>query len=108
MDKIKKYRVWMIINPPDEPITIPVSTMNEAIVALKVLAKIGNHPDIDKAMVANVSGLEEYNEEEQEWQEWYDYNGEDVEYYWQQAESDDNLTFNSFYTLESEVIYAST
>jgi len=108
MDKIKKYRVWTIINPPDEPITIPVNTMDEAIVALKVLAKIGNHPDIDKAMVANVSGLEEYNEKEQEWQEWYDYNGEDVEYYWQQAESDDNLTFNSFYILESEAINAST
>ena len=33
-----KYRVWIIINPPNQPIYISVNTMNEAIVALKTLA----------------------------------------------------------------------
>ena len=103
-----KYRVWIIINPPDQPIYISVNTMNEVIVALKTLAVIGNHKDIDKAMFANVSGLEVYDAENDFWEEWYDCNGEDIEHYWQQAESDDDLTFKSFELLESEGDNAST
>lgn len=76
-----EFRVWLIINPPSDPIYIPVKTLDEVMVAFSTLARIGNHPSIEQAMIANCSGLE-YKDSEGDWVEFMDQNGEDIESYW--------------------------
>ena len=83
-----KFRVWYIINPPSEPIYIPVKTVDEVMIAFSALAKIGNHPSIEEAMTANCSGLE-YKDSQGDWVEFMDQNGEDIESYWYTYENSD-------------------
>lgn len=91
---------WMVINPPNNSIKIPVRTMDEVMIAMKTLAEIGNHPSIEESMIANCSGLEEYDSEivedssDDPYSEWYDFDGNDVEFYWDLfVESDYKLRF---------------
>ena len=90
-----KFRVWMIINPPSEPIYIPVKTVDEVMVVFATLARIGNHPSLAEAMEANCSGLE-YLDKQGDWVEFYDNEGEDIEEYWYSYENSDPNELYSF------------
>lgn len=95
-----KYQVWMILNPPNSPIRIKVTNMNEVMRIFETLAAIGNDKSIKDSMFANCSGLEVWDEEASDYCEWYDANGEDVEYYWEKFQNDPLIFSQSFEQLE--------
>lgn len=82
-----KLRVWHILQIPCKPFHVPVSSPDEAIKILGVLAdydlfQFENHikPDYSSAQ-----GLEEWDEAEQEWVEWNSDDGLDIREYTEAA-----------------------
>lgn len=97
-----KYQVWIILNPPNSPIRIKVTNMNEVMRTFEALAAIGNDKTMKDAMFANCSGLEVWDNEAEDFEEWYDANGEDVEFYWQKFQDCSTIFTQSFEQLEKE------
>ena len=81
------FRVWMIVSPPGEPVTIPVGTIAEAIAALNSLVALREHlgKRFNISWEDDVSGLE-YQDFEGDWIEFRDLKGEDIEYYYSNYE----------------------
>ena len=81
--KPTQFRVWMIPSVPGEPATVPVTTINEACIALDTLVAIRENLEERNLPVwyDDVSGVEVRNSED-EWDEFYDEDGEDFEYYY--------------------------
>ena len=71
-----KLRVWWISNPPSEAYRVDVTSIEDAIRILNVLAFYDLY--LDDVISCNVGGLEVFNEEDKEWEEYYDDEGRDI------------------------------
>ena len=68
-----KYRVWNVINPPNDAELIPVKSPVEG---LKLIDKLTEQQLNDASIWGNAFGLEEFTDGE--WSEWYSEDGDDI------------------------------
>lgn len=69
-----KLRVWWIPQVPMKPFYAEVSSVEEGVKIMNVLADYDEFQFQNKVKpdYSNVGGLERYVEEEGEWEDWYD------------------------------------
>jgi hypothetical protein len=70
----KKLRVWWIPQVPMNAFYVNVSSIEEGVKFMTVLADydLFQYENNVKPDYSNVGGLQEYNEDEGEWVDWYD------------------------------------
>lgn len=69
-----RLRVWMVINPPNDPEYFYVTNPQEAMKVIERKTK----DNMISPVYEDAFGLEEQTEPNGEWYEWYDENGEDI------------------------------
>ena len=71
---MKKLRVWHIPQVPGNPFTVDVSSVEEAVKIMDVLADYDEFQRVNniKPDYCNASGLDQWSEEDQEWESWFD------------------------------------
>ena len=82
-----KYRIWWVVNVPNDIFTHEVPGLKEAVAVLKVMACYDNYIDESikhslglprEVICTSTGGLEFYHEEDGEWEEWLDSNGDTI------------------------------
>lgn len=95
-----KFRVWMILDVPGEPIYIPVTTLKDACLVLDTMVAIRRNLEERELPVwtDDVSGVE-FSIDGDDWEDFYDTDGDDFEKYydtWTESDfdNDDAQLFN--------------
>lgn len=70
-----RLRVWMIVNPPNEPEYFYVGTPQEAI---RIIDRETKNNMRTRFITEDAFGLEEQDTEDGEWYEWYNEDGMDI------------------------------
>lgn len=77
----KKYRIWWIINPPNEPIFTNVNSVEEGYRLINEEAQRQLKQDW---IISNVFGFDEFDGKE--WCEWEDEDGNDIDRHFEKIE----------------------